>query len=158
MGLESDIEKLARNPTLCVLEPEALRLIAFAAEVKTLRAGDVLFRRDENSGDGFVVLTGSIALDPSGIGAATAQIVRPPALVGEVALFTETRRPVTAIAREPTNVMRIPRPLFLRALSEFPRSAERLRGALGERLRDFTSELGAVRRNRMTPMEGGPAE
>lgn len=158
MGLESDIAKLARNPTLNVLEPEALRLIAFAAETKNLRAGDVLFHRDDISDDGFLMLAGSIALDPSGIGAATAQIVRPPALIGEIALFTQTRRPVTAIAREPTSVMRISRSLFHRALSEFPASGERLRQALGERLREFTSELGSVRRKRMTPMGDEPAE
>jgi CRP-like cAMP-binding protein len=155
MGLDDDIGKLARNPTFAVLEPEALRLIAFSAETKTLRAGDVLFRRDEISNDGFVVLTGSIAIDPSGLGAATARIVRPPGLIGDIALLTQTRRPATAIAREPTTVMRISRQLFHRVLNEFPESAERLRQTLGERLLRLTDELGSVRRNRMTPEDGG---
>jgi inner membrane protein len=61
MGLEDDIGKLARIPAFAVIEPEALRLIAFSAESRILRAGDVLFRRDEISNDGFVVLAGSIA-------------------------------------------------------------------------------------------------
>ena len=156
MGIEDDISKLARNPTLAALEPEALRLIAFAAETKTLRAGDVLFRRDEISNDGFVVLTGSVALDPSGLGAATAGIIRPPGLIGDIALLTQTRRPATAIAREPTSVMRISRQLFHRVLSAFPESAERLRRALGARLLQFTAELGSVRCNRMTPDDGEP--
>ena len=95
MALEDDIGVLARNPTLAALEPEALRLIAFAAEMKTLRAGDVLFRRDELANDGFVVLAGSVAVDPSGLGAATARIVRPPGLIGDIALITQTRRPAT---------------------------------------------------------------
>jgi CRP-like cAMP-binding protein len=155
MGLDDDIGKLARNPTFAVLEPEALRLIAFSAETKTLRAGDVLFRRDEIANDGFVVLTGSIAIDPSGLGAATARIVRPPGLIGDIALLTQTRRPATAIAREPTTVMRISRQLFHRVLNEFPESAERLRQTLGERLLRLTDELGSVRRNRMTPEDGG---
>jgi CRP-like cAMP-binding protein len=149
MGLEDDIGVLARNPTLAALEPEALRLIAFAAETKTLRAGDVLFRRDEISNDGFVVLSGSVAIDPSGLGAATARIVRPPGLIGDIALLTQTRRPATAIAREPTSVMRISRQLFHRVLNEFPASAEKLRQALAGRLLQFTAELGSVRRNRM---------
>ena len=149
MGLEDDIGVLARNPTLATLEPEALRLIAFAAETKTLRAGDVLFRRDEISNDGFVVLSGSVAIDPSGLGAATARIVRPPGLIGDVALLTQTRRPATAIAREPTSVMRISRQLFHRVLNEFPGSAEKLRQALAGRLLQFTAELGSVRHNRM---------
>ena len=73
MGLEDDIGKLARIPAFAVIEPEALRLIAFSAETRILRA-DVLFRRDEISNDGFVVLAGSIAMDASGDGAITARI------------------------------------------------------------------------------------
>lgn len=150
MGLEQDIGALARNPTLAAIEPEALRLIAFSAEKRVLHAGDVLFRRDELSNDGFVVLTGSIALDPSGHGAATARIVRPPGLIGELALLAETRRPATAIAREPSSVLRISRQLFHRVLAEFPESAERLRQSLSGRLLAFAAELGALRKERLT--------
>lgn len=151
MGKEDDLSKLARNPTLAALEPLALQVIAFTAETKTLRAGDVLFRRDEIANDGYVVLTGSVAVDPSGLGAARAWIVRPPGLIGDIALLTQTRRPATAIAREPTSVLRISRQLFHRVLNEFPGSAERLRQALGTRLQQFTAELGSVRRKRMWP-------
>ncbi|QBR71352.1 cyclic nucleotide-binding protein [Beijerinckiaceae bacterium] len=143
MRLEDDIRTLARNPTFAAIEPEALRLIAFSGETRILRAGDILFRRDELSNDGFVVLAGSIAMDTSGFGA-TARIVRPPGLIGELALVTQTRRPATAIAREPSTVLRISRPLFHRVLNEFPASAEQLRQSLSERLRQFTEELGAT--------------
>ena len=154
MGLEEIIGELARNPTFAAIEPEALRLIAFSAETRILRAGDVLFRRDEISNDGFVVLAGSIAMDASADGAAAARIVRPPGLIGDAALLTQTRRPASAIAREPSTVLRISRQLFHRVLREFPDSAERLRQSLRARLLQFTEELGAMRRNTLTP-EGG---
>jgi CRP-like cAMP-binding protein len=158
MGLEDDIGKLARVPAFAEIEPEALRLIAFSAETRILRAGDVLFRRDEISNDGFVVLAGSIAMDASGDGAVTARIVRPPALIGDLALLTQTRRPATAIAREPSTVLRISRLLFRRVLNEFPDSAERLRQSLGARLLQFTGELASVRRGRLTPESAEKAE
>jgi CRP-like cAMP-binding protein len=154
MGLEDDIGKLARIPAFAGIEPEALRLIAFSAETRILRAGDVLFRRDEISNDGFVVLAGSIAMDASGDGAVTARIVRPPGLIGDLALLTQTRRPATAIAREPSTVLRISRQLFRRVLQEFPQSAEWLRQFVGARLHQFIGELSAVRRNTLNP-EGG---
>src|SRR5450631_4651009 len=144
MGLEEDIGKLARNPTFASIEPEALRLIAFSGDSLVLRAGDVLFRRDEISSSGYVVLSGSIAMDASHTGAA-ARIVRPPGLIGDQALLTQTRRPATAIAREPSTVLRIPRALFHRVLQEFPESAERLRQSLSERLDQFIGELGTMR-------------
>jgi CRP-like cAMP-binding protein len=146
MGLEDDIAKLARIPTFAPFEQDALRLLAFSAETKVLRAGDVLFRKDETSNGGYVVLTGSVALDASDTGTGTARILRAPCLVGETALLTQTKRPATAIAREPANLLRISRQLFHRVLSEYPRSAEALRHALGERLGQFTAELAAVRR------------
>ncbi len=153
MALEDDISKLALIPTFAPLEQDALRLIAFSAETKILRAGDVLFRRDEPSNGGFVVLSGSIALDATESGAGTARIVRAPALIGEAALLTQTTRPATAIAREPANLLRISRQLFHRVLGEYPRSADALRQALGARLRHFTSELGTVRQGALAEPE-----
>jgi CRP-like cAMP-binding protein len=150
MGLEDDVGKLARVPAFAVIEPEALRLIAFSAETCILRAGDVLFRRDEISNGGYVILAGSIAMDASGDGAVTARIVRPPGLIGDLALLTQTQRPATAIARERSTVLRISRLLFRRVLHEFPDSAERLRQSRRARLLQFTGELGSVRRGRLT--------
>jgi CRP-like cAMP-binding protein len=158
MGLEDDIGKLARIPAFAGIEPEALRLIAFSAETRILRAGDVLFRRDEISHDGFAVLAGSIAMDASGDGAVAARIVRPPGLIGDLALLTQTRRPATAIAREPSTVLRISRLLFRRVLHEFPESAERLRQSQRTRLLQFTAELSSVRRNMLAPEGGEKAE
>jgi CRP-like cAMP-binding protein len=142
MGLEDDIGKLARIPAFAGIEPEALRLIAFSAETRILRAGDVLFRRDEISNDGFVVLAGSIAMDAS----------------GDLALLTQTRRPATAIAREPSTILRISRLLFRRVLHEFPNSAERLRQSVSTTLLQFTGELAAVRHGRLTPESDEKAE
>ena len=53
MALDDDIALLARQPLLSLMERDALRLLAFAAESRILRAGDVLFRAGEPS-DGAV--------------------------------------------------------------------------------------------------------
>jgi len=156
MGLDDDIDKLAGIPAFAAMEPEALRVMAFSADRLALRAGDVLFRRDEVSDAGFAVLSGSVAVDASGHGA-TARIVRPPALIGERALLIETRHPAAAIAREPTVALKIPRQLFHRVLSEFPQSAERLRQALSRDLRQFVGALAAVRKGLM-PEDEAPGE
>jgi CRP-like cAMP-binding protein len=153
MGLEDDVAKLARNAMFATLETDALRLLAFSAETRILRAGDVLFRRDEPSNGGYVVLSGSIALDASDRGAPTARILRPPALIGELALLTPTVRPATAIAREASSVLRISRPIFHRVLSEFPASAAQLRQSLAERLTQFTGELDAAWNKALAPSE-----
>jgi CRP-like cAMP-binding protein len=145
MALQDDIARLARIPLFAALEPDALRLIAFSAETRILRAGDVLFRRGDASDGGYIVRTGSIALDLDGVGGAAAQIARVDDLIGETAMITMIERPVTAVAREPSTVLKVSRKLFHRVLHEFPESAKRLRQTLSERLVNFTQELDGVR-------------
>jgi CRP-like cAMP-binding protein len=147
MALDNDVRNLARNPTFAELEPEALRLIAFSAETRILRAGDVLFRRNDPSDGGFFILSGSIALEASDHGAVASQIAGPSALIGDLAMITATLRPATAIAREPSSVLKISRQLFHRVLLEFPLSAERLRQAFAARARELGGELEAARRS-----------
>ncbi|MGH6818269.1 MAG: Crp/Fnr family transcriptional regulator [Methylovirgula sp.] len=153
MALDEDLRNLARNPILAALEPETLRQVAQGALPRTLRAGDVLFRRDEPSEGGFLLRSGSIAFDPPSHDA-TSRIVRPPALIGEMALITPTRRPTTATAREPATLLEIPRALFQRALSQSPRSAERLRRLVATRLRGFVNDLGELRGRVLNDLEG----
>jgi len=141
MALDNDVRNLGLIPAFAEMEPEALRLIAFSAETRILRAGDFLFRRGETADGGFVILSGSIALDTEDDGGTAKHIAGPQSLIGDLALITETLRPVTAIAREPSSVLKISRMLFHRVLGEFPRSAENLRRQMERNLKGFTGAL-----------------
>ena len=77
----------------------------------------------------------------------------PGALIGEVALISETRRPVSAVAREPSSVVRIPRQLFLKMLESDADAAMRMRDALAARVNQTASEFARVRAG----LAGGPA-
>ena len=151
MSLGDDIRNLTRIPLFAELEPEALQLIAFAGETRILRAGDVLFHRGEASDGGYIVLTGSIALDAVGDGSPAVQILGPNTLIGEIALISQTERPATALAREPSTVLKVSRTLFHRVLKEFPVSAKRLRTTIQTRLLNFTQELDELRRHSAEP-------
>lgn len=144
MTLNDDIAFLAQQPLLSLMERDALRLVAFAAENRILRAGDVLFRRDDMSDGAFLVVTGAIALMKQDDGQPADEVVGPGALLGELALFAAVKRPVTAIAREPTQVMKLSRSVMRRVLGESPQSAQAIAAAIGERLQGFVSELSQV--------------
>lgn len=143
MALDDDVRRLSRIPLLADLEADALRLIAFSAEARILRAGDVIFRKDDESDSGYFVMTGSVALDATGDGH-TVKVVGPDSLIGEIALIAASKRPATALAREPTTVLKISRTLFHRVLREFPASGARIRKSVAARLVGFTQELAAV--------------
>ncbi len=145
MSLEQDIDRLAAQPLLALLPREALRLIAFAAETRILRTGDVLFRKGDAADAAYLVMSGTLVLDARDDGSPSPHPAGPGVLIGETAMLAEVRRPATAIAREMTTVMRISRGLMARVLQEFPDSAAALHRAIAERVATLTAELDRVR-------------
>jgi CRP-like cAMP-binding protein len=145
MALDNDIALLARQPLLGLMERDALRLVAFAADSRNLRAGDVLFRSGENSDGAVLIVSGAVALTTGNDGQPAEQIVGPGALLGELALFASIKRPATAVAREPTQIMRLSRSVMRRVLTEFPDSAQAIASVVAERLQAFVGELDRVR-------------
>ncbi len=140
MALEDDVRDMARLPLFQEIEPDALRLLAFSAETRILRMGDVLFRKGEPSQDGFFVLSGSFQIeDPAH--PEMQKIISPFSLIGEMALFTNTERPATIIAREPATVMQIGRHVFHRVMKEYPKSAQKARASIEARLTALTKTL-----------------
>lgn len=145
MALENDIDVLLAQPLLGVMPREAVRLIAFAAETRFLRPGDILFRKGEQADCAFLVTSGAVALDARDDGSPTMHIAASGSLLGEMALFAEVQRPATAIAREMATVMRLNRAVMTRVLGEFPDAAAHLHRAIAERVRAVSDDLLGVR-------------
>jgi CRP-like cAMP-binding protein len=143
MSIEDDIAFLERVPTLAVLGREALRILAIGAENRYVHDGVALFKEGEQADAAYVVQEGSFDLVSEGKGGPAT--VGAGALIGELALVTETMRSATASAREPSTVIRIPRTLFLKMLEGYPDAALRLRNALAARVNDTARELTKVR-------------
>jgi CRP-like cAMP-binding protein len=145
MALEHDIGWLERHDLLSLLPREALRLLAFAAETRILRAGDILFRRGDIADGGYIVLSGRIALDARDDGAPAQDVVEAGALIGEIALFSQIERPATAVARESATVMKLPRTVMLRVLGEFPEGAAAVHRAIAARVTAFSDQIAPAR-------------
>ncbi len=146
MTIEDDIAFLERVPTFAQLGFSALQIVAIGSETKHLADGEILFRAGETADAGYVIQQGSLKLtihdprrhDPS-------ITFGPGALIGELALLTETARAATAIAAEPTTVIRISRSLFRKVLEGFPEAARMMRDRLAEQANQMTAELSRVR-------------
>ena len=143
MAIDDDIAFLERVPTLGLLGRPALRILAIGAETRHVHGGEVLFNAGDEAEGGFVVQAGRFQLSSSEDGKDLT--VGPCTLLGEVALFAETKRPATAKALEPATVLIIPRPLFIRMLDSFPDAARKLRETLAGRLDQATREIINVR-------------
>jgi len=145
MGLEEDIAFFERVPTLAALGKQALRILAIGAETRHLQSGAVLFYAGELADGAYVVQEGLLLLEPDTLAEGNEITVGPGTLIGEMALLTNTVCQATAIAKEPTVVVRIPRNLFRKMLEGYPAAAERLRDNMTERLQAWSEELASVK-------------
>ena len=144
MSIEDDIVFLEGVPTFALLGRAALRILAIGSEGRYVHAGEVLFNAGDASDCGYVIQEGSFRLRPNQ-GDGQEVTVGPGLLLGELALMIETPRPVTAVAAEPSNVIRISRSLFLKMLDGFPDAARRLRDHMAARTDQATREMVNVR-------------
>jgi CRP-like cAMP-binding protein len=152
MSIEDDIAFLERVPALRLLGRDALRILAIGSENRYIHEGISLFGEGEDADGAYVVQEGSFDL-VSEKNSIPASVAGPGTLIGELALLTETTRPVAAIAREPSSVVRIPRQLFLKMLEGYPDAARRMRDAVAARVNQTAGEFARVR----SVLAGGPA-
>jgi CRP-like cAMP-binding protein len=146
MTIEDDIFFLERLTIFGQLGFSALQILAIGSEARELASGEVLFRAGDAADGGYIIQVGALRLDLPGADPADQDIVvGPGTLLGELALVTETKRPVTATAIEPSTVMRVSRGLFRKVLEGFPDAARLMRDRIAERASEATNELQAVR-------------
>jgi CRP-like cAMP-binding protein len=146
MTIEDDIAFLERVPTFSRLGFAALQIVAIGSETRHLEDGEVLFRAGETADAGYVIQEGSLKLTQHSAKRGDPSVtLGPGVLVGELALLTETIRPATAVAAEPTIVIRISRSLFRKVLEGFPEAARTMRDQLAERANQASDEIAAVR-------------
>jgi CRP-like cAMP-binding protein len=144
MTIEDDIGFLEKVPTFGVLGRAALRILAIGAESRYVHEGEVLFHAGEAADAGYVVQEGSFSVQDDKAAEANT-VLGPGTLLGELALLTETKRPVTATAREPSTVIRISRSLFLKMLEGYPDAAQRMRDAMMARADQTSREIINIR-------------
>ena len=146
MTIEDDIAFLERVPSFAILGRDALRILAIGAESRYVHGGEVLFTVGDPADGGYVIQDGSFTLKTDNIDATAAGLtVTRGTLLGELALLTETTRPVTAIAAEPSTVIRVTRSLFLKMLEGYPDAAVRLRDDILRRAEESARNMYLVR-------------
>jgi CRP-like cAMP-binding protein len=145
MTIEDDIAFFERVPTLNMLGRAALRILAIGAESRYVHSGEVLFTAGDVADSAFIVQEGAFSLTAQQAEGGNSVVVGRGTLLGELALLTETVRPVTATAKEPSTVLRVPRTLFLKMLEGYPDAAKKLRDVIASRTEQSTREIYGVR-------------
>ncbi len=122
-----------------------MRILAIGAENSYVHTGETLFRKGDAADGGYVVQEGSFGVNADADDTTNDAIAGPGTLFGEFALLTDSIRPFTATAREPSNVIRISRSLFLRMLESYPEAAKRMRDLVARRADQSAHEMTDIR-------------
>ena len=142
MALDDDIRILGTVGLFESFTPEQLRLLAFGAERLMLRAGRELFRDGQSADCAYVVVSGNITLfQETSDGRVPLRSVEPGAMLGEMALITQTTRPTGAVAEVETEVIRISRSVFHRILEEYPQAAASLHAHISRDVTDLIRQI-----------------
>ena len=133
-----DINNFARIPLFGVFEPAAIQALTLVAEPRTLKTGEILFRRDERANGGFILLSGALALFENDVDDTPLRVLGPWTLIGENALVVAGNRPVTAVASQPSSLIWVGRDMFRNVLRRHPNTAARMRDFVLARLSHIT--------------------
>lgn len=144
MALNDTVHHLSLVPFFQGFDRDTLRLVAFSARQKTLREGDVLFRKGDTSSCAYFLESGALGLWLTS-SAEPSETCHAGTLLGELALLIETSRPCSAVALDPCSVLLLDRLHFRRVLQEAPHLVPLLEGRVAHQLGDFMQGLDAWR-------------
>lgn len=137
---------LKRVPLFSDLEESGLVLLARVSRTRELPKGYVLFNRDDPGDAAYIVRSGSISIlltTPDGRELVISEM-RSGDCFGELALLTGRPRSAGAVAREPSQVVVIPREEFLAEVESEPKLMRHLLETIAQRLRLGTEREGAL--------------
>ena len=121
------VERMLRNIFGADMPPDHLKAILETAELRTLKAGEILIQEGEIGYDLFVIRSGSLVVEKTIAGKKVfLSYVPAGAYVGEMSLFDEGRRNATVRAAVRTDVIVLPGAQFNALLAADPKVAKRV--------------------------------
>ena len=144
MTLETEVQSLRRVPMFREIDPARLKLLAFTSERVKFSAGQRFFQQGDAADAAYVILEGRAVVS---LGAGEDEIklaeLGQNALVGEMAVLSDSPRSATVTAAEPTTALRIDKRVFLELLTQFPQMSLAVLREIARRLERTNAQLAA---------------
>lgn len=153
-----DAAFLTQSPLFRNLDEAERVQILIIGQVRTVKAGEVLFREGD-PGDGlYIVMKGSVRISKqSATGEEALAVLEPPAFFGEMALIDLSARAADAIANEDSDLFFIPLPELRSVIDAYHKLALKILFALCEVLAQRLRETNERYMNIFTIAQWGGA-
>jgi len=142
MSIEKEVEILRNIPMFAKVEPAKLKLLAFASERLTFKAGQSMFRQGDAGDAAYIIVEGTadvIVNTPDG--PLTVAAFSRNDIIGEIAILCDVPRTATVTATSELIALKISKDLFYRMVTDFPDMGIEIMRALAQRLEHTTSQL-----------------
>ncbi len=142
MELDDFSSALERADFFRFCDDEQRRLLAFASERRSFAAGDVIYRRGEESSGAYVLLRGEVLAGDSEEGGFKPQkIDERGAVLGEMGLFLTRPRRATLQAATDVELLFVSRSTFTKLMLQFPGLAEKAAQQVEEEMAGFLDAM-----------------
>lgn len=146
MSIDQEVEILRRIPIFSQIDAAKLKLMAFASERLTYKAGQTLFKQGEMGDAAYIVLAGTadILVDTPDGPLRVAQLAENE-IIGEIAILCDIPRTASVEAATELTTLKITKELFFRMVMDFPEMGVEVMRVLAHRLEQTTSQLRVAR-------------
>lgn len=120
---------------------EQRRILAFSAERRVLKKGDVLFRRGDVVDGAFVLMSGELLSTDDRSEADGSLISEYGAVIAELALLTKHPRRATIKAKSDAELLYVSRDVFMKLVEQYPDLADQVRYHVSSKLNEFVRPI-----------------
>ncbi|MGH6946821.1 MAG: cyclic nucleotide-binding domain-containing protein [Kiloniellales bacterium] len=146
MSIEQEVDILRKIPLFANIDPAKLKLMAFASERLTFKAGQALFKQGDLGDAAYIIVEGKAdVLLESSDGPLTLATLKRNDIVGEIAILTDVPRTATVVAAEELVALKITKDIFFRMVHDFPDMGIEIMRVLAHRLEKTNSQLREAR-------------
>jgi CRP-like cAMP-binding protein len=139
---QENLEILRQMDFFSALTLEALKVLAYLCSREKFKAGDYLFRQDDNDGNAFYIISGTAELErQDGGGGLILRQYSEGEFLGGLALLADLRRLFSLKASTDVTCLILNRDKFSKALEQFPELTPRVFKSVVERVRAWEEHL-----------------
>ncbi|MEM8798393.1 MAG: Crp/Fnr family transcriptional regulator [Pseudomonadota bacterium] len=147
MNLTESIQRLKGVGLLSALSEDALRLVAFNCDVKTLDDGAALYFHGEEAHGAILLLTGALDLEAYVSGKPVSRgRIEAEAVIDPYAMIVPSKRTETGRASGEISYLTIDRGILRRVISEYPEVAEVMHDFIARHMSETVTEVNRIAR------------
>jgi len=142
MSIAEEVELLRQVPLFQKIDTSKLKLLAFTSERMEFETDQVLVEQGEPGDDGYVIIDGvADVIVASPTGPVVVAHLQKNDFFGEIAIFGQSLRSATVIARSPLVTLKISKEFLFQLLKEFPEMSLEMMRELADRIAETTKHL-----------------